>query len=98
MKEYQGLSHTRWDCKYHIVFIPKRRKKRVFGVLRRHLGEVFHERASHKESTIVESFAGRFLQSAESRCLQCEHPEKKLSTEHQRRLRSCTITSVVLCA
>jgi hypothetical protein len=30
MKEYQSLSHTRWDCKYHIVFIPKRRKKRVW--------------------------------------------------------------------
>ena len=45
MKEYQSLSHTRWDCKYHIVFIPKRRKKKVFGVLRRHLGEMFHELA-----------------------------------------------------
>lgn len=54
MKEYQSLSHTRWDCKYHVVFIPKRRKKRVFGLLRRHLGEVFHELASHKESKIVE--------------------------------------------
>jgi REP element-mobilizing transposase RayT len=31
MKEYQSLSHTRWDCKYHIVFIPKRRKKRILG-------------------------------------------------------------------
>jgi hypothetical protein len=49
MKEYQSLSHTRWDCKYHVVFIPKRRKKRVFGVLRCHLGEMFHELASHKE-------------------------------------------------
>src|SRR5438128_12235028 len=54
MKEYQSLSHTRWDCKYHVVSIPKRRKKRVFGVLRRQLGEIFHELASHKESTIME--------------------------------------------
>jgi putative transposase len=38
MKEYQSLSHTRWGRKDHIVFIPKRRKKRIFGVLRRHLG------------------------------------------------------------
>ncbi|MDR3434773.1 MAG: IS200/IS605 family transposase [Rouxiella aceris] len=53
MKEYQSLSHTRWDCKYHVVFIPKRRKKKVFGVLRRQLGEIFHELASHKESRIV---------------------------------------------
>ena len=54
MKEYQSLSHTRWDCKYHVVFIPKRRKKQIFGVLRRHLGEIFHELARHKESKIVE--------------------------------------------
>ena len=43
MKEHQSLSHTRWDCKYRVAFIPKRRKKRVFGVLRHHLGEMFHE-------------------------------------------------------
>jgi putative transposase len=54
MKEYQSLEHTRWDCKYHVVFIPKRRKKKVFGVLRRQLGEVFRELARHKESEIVE--------------------------------------------
>jgi putative transposase len=54
MKEYQSLSHTRWDCKYHVVFIPKRRKKKLFGVLRRHLGQVFRELAQHKESEVVE--------------------------------------------
>ncbi len=54
MKDYQSLSHTRWDCKYPVVFIPKRRKKRIFGVLRRHLGEIFRELARHKESKIVE--------------------------------------------
>ena len=54
MKEYQSLSHARWDCKYHVVFIPKRRKKRIFGVLRRHLGAIFHELAGHKESKVVE--------------------------------------------
>jgi len=54
MKEYQSLAHTRWDCKYHVVFIPKRRKKRLFGTLRRYLGEVFRELARHKESEVVE--------------------------------------------
>ncbi len=54
MKEYQSLSHTRWDGKYHVVFIPKRRKKRVFGALREQLVELFHELALHKESKIVE--------------------------------------------
>jgi len=54
MKEYQSLSHTRWDCKYHVVFIPKRRKKAVFGVLRKHLGEIFRELAQQRESKVVE--------------------------------------------
>jgi len=54
VKEYQSLSHTRWDCKYHVVFIPKRRKKTIFGALRKHLGEVFRELARHKESEVVE--------------------------------------------
>lgn len=54
MKEYQSLSHTRWDCKYHVVFIPKRRKKSIFGALRRHLGEIFRELARHKEAEVVE--------------------------------------------
>ena len=54
MKEYQSLAHTRWDCKYHIGFIPKRRKKKLFGALRKHLGKVFRELASHKESEVVE--------------------------------------------
>ena len=54
VKEYQSLSDTRWDCKYHVVFIPKRRKKMVFGVLRKHLGRIFRELARHKESEVVE--------------------------------------------
>jgi len=49
MKEYQSLAHTRWDCKYHVVFIPKKRKKKIFGVLRRHLGAIFRELAKHKD-------------------------------------------------
>ena len=54
MKEYQSLSHTRWDCKYHVVFIPKRRKKKIFETLRRHLGEIFRELAKQKDSQVVE--------------------------------------------
>lgn len=54
MKEYQSLSHTRWDCKYHVVFIPKRRNRKIFGSLRKHLGAIFHELAGHKESRIME--------------------------------------------
>ena len=54
MKEHQSLSHTRWDCKYHVVLIPKKRKKRTFGVLRQHLGSIFRELAKHKEAEVVE--------------------------------------------
>ncbi len=53
MKDYHSLSHTRWDCKYHVVFIPKHRKKLIFCSLRKYLGEILHELASHKESKIV---------------------------------------------
>ena len=53
MKEYQSSSRTRWDCKYHVVFIPKRRKKAVFG-RRKHLGEIFRELALQRESKVVE--------------------------------------------
>ena len=57
MKEYQSLSHTRWDCKYHVVFIPKRRKKLIFGKLRKHIGEMLHDLANQKESEILEGQA-----------------------------------------
>lgn len=54
MKEYESLSHTRWDCKYHVVFIPKKRKKAIFGALRKDLGEIFKELAKQKEAQVVE--------------------------------------------
>ena len=54
MKEYQSLCHTKWDCKYHVVFIPKRRKQMIFGAIRKHLGQVLHELAGQKECRIVE--------------------------------------------
>lgn len=54
MKDYQSLSHSRWDCKYHLIFIPKRRKKTIYGALRKHLGEIFHELARQRGCQIVE--------------------------------------------
>ena len=54
MKDYKSLNHTRWDCKYHVVFIPKCRKKQIFGSLRKHLGEIFHDLAKRKECKIEE--------------------------------------------
>jgi len=54
MKEYQSLAHTRWDCKYHVVFIPKKRMKTIFGAVRKHLGMMLHDLAQQKECKIVE--------------------------------------------
>jgi len=51
---YQSLSHSKWDCKYHVVFVPKRRRKVLFGRVRRHLGEIFHALARQKECQIIE--------------------------------------------
>ena len=54
MNEYGSLSHTSWDCKYHVVFIPKCRRKTLYQELRRHLGEVFRKLALQKESKVEE--------------------------------------------
>jgi putative transposase len=54
MREYESLSHTKWDCKYHVVFIPKRRKKVIFGGIRKYLGKMLHELAVQKGCQIVE--------------------------------------------
>jgi putative transposase len=53
MNEYQSLMHTRRDCKCHEVFIPKKRKKRIFGVLRQRLGAIYRELTKHKEVEVV---------------------------------------------
>ena len=54
MNDIESLSHTRWECKYHIVFIPKFRRKALYAELRRHLGEMFRELARQKECRIEE--------------------------------------------
>ena len=54
MDEAESLSHTKWECKYHVVFIPKCRRQTLYRELRRHLGEVFRRLAEQKESQIEE--------------------------------------------
>ena len=54
MEDAASLSHTKWECKYHVVFIPKCRRKALYRELRRHLGEVFRRLAAQKESEIEE--------------------------------------------
>src|SRR3954467_2078060 len=54
MDESERLSHSKWTCKYHLVFIPKGRRKALYGTLRPHLGEVFRALAQQKERQIEE--------------------------------------------
>ena len=54
MDTVESLNHSVWDCKYHVVFIPKCRRKTLYGDLRRYLGEVFRRLAQQKESRIEE--------------------------------------------
>jgi putative transposase len=50
----ESLQHTKWECKFHVVFIPKYRRKALFSELRKHLGTVFRELAQQKECIIHE--------------------------------------------
>ena len=54
MDTFESLNHSVWDCKYHVVFIPKCRRKTLYEELRRYLGEVFRKLAVQKESRIEE--------------------------------------------
>ena len=54
MNDTESLKHTRWECKYHIVFIPKRRKKMIYVQLRKELGAVFRELVQHWEGKVEE--------------------------------------------
>ncbi len=54
MESYKSLNHTKWECKYHVVWIPKYRKKVLYGQLRKELGPVFRQLASQKESEVIE--------------------------------------------
>ena len=51
---FNSLAHSRWDCKYHVVFVPKYRRKVLYGEVRKYIGPVFHELARQKECRIVE--------------------------------------------
>ena len=54
MERYESLNHTKWECKYHVVWIPKCRRKVLYGQLRKELGPVLRKLALHKESEVVE--------------------------------------------
>ena len=51
---YQSLSHSKWNCKYHLIFVPKKRKNVIYGKIRKELARILHELAKQKESQITE--------------------------------------------
>ena len=55
-QDYHSLAHSKWDCKYHIIFIPKMRKKKLYGDIRARLREVFHALATQKDCKIVQGY------------------------------------------
>jgi len=54
VNDYETLNHTKWECKYHVVFIPKCRRKVLYGGLRQHLGDLFRTLTQQRESQIEE--------------------------------------------
>ena len=57
MDDDLSLSHTRWNCKYHIVFIPKYRRKEIYGKLRSDIGQIIRQLCSYKDVEIMEAHA-----------------------------------------
>jgi putative transposase len=55
-QDYHSLSHSKWDCKYHIIFIPKMRKKQLYGDIRARLREIFHALAAQKDCRIIQGY------------------------------------------
>ena len=53
LTSYDSLSHSKWDCKYHLVFVPKNRKRVLYGRIRQYLCQVFHDLARQRGSTII---------------------------------------------
>ncbi|MFC1652420.1 IS200/IS605 family transposase [Planctomycetota bacterium] len=56
MEQYSSLSHSKWDCKYHVVFVPKDRKKQLYGKIREYLKQALHELAHQRGCQIVEGY------------------------------------------
>ncbi len=54
MERYESLHHSKWECKYHVVWIPKCRKRVLYGQLRSELGRVLRELSKQKESEVIQ--------------------------------------------
>ena len=66
MHDWQSLSHVRWDCKYHVVFVPKYRKKKLYGKFRRHVGRILKRLCEQKS---IETIEGHLMPDHVHMCL-----------------------------
>ena len=77
MTQQHQQNHATWECKYHVVFIPKYRKKAIFGVIKKRMGDVFHELARRRESKIEE---GHLMPDPDGTDGTGPHPRARLSS------------------
>ena len=54
MRDWQSLSHVRWECKYHVVIVPKYRKRQLYGKVKKHLGEILRDLCRQRDVEMVE--------------------------------------------
>lgn len=54
MREWQSLAHVKWECKYHVVIVPKYRRKTMFGHVRKRIGKLFQQLCRQKEIGLIE--------------------------------------------
>ena len=57
MREWQSLAHVKWECKYHIVIVPKYRRKVLLGHVRKRIGKIFRQLCRQKDIELVEGHA-----------------------------------------
>ena len=57
MKDWQSMAHVKWECRYHVVFIPKYNNKRLYGRVRKRIGDIFQELCQYKGMAILEGHA-----------------------------------------
>jgi putative transposase len=57
MRDWRSQAHVKWECKYHVIIVPKYRKKKLFGNLRREIGEILRELCRQKGVELVEGKA-----------------------------------------
>ncbi|MGH8546353.1 MAG: IS200/IS605 family transposase [Gammaproteobacteria bacterium] len=57
MRDWQSLAHVKWECKYHVVIVPKYRRQSLFGHVRKRIGKIFQQFCRQKEIELVEGHA-----------------------------------------